>query len=184
MYSNLIYVCACTIRWLFCSILSRYRLRGLFGDSWTKTLQYFVSQIQTSFICLIGIFSDRETLEILTVFLSFEDLLPRLTFTCFCFICGTVPLVFICDYGNVVDSLNHVFFLLGECHPLFPCLDCHKYLQFSSETVPLNIVWLSHNALSLTMNLLVSFYFICYSYFAWTATPFCLFLWVELSHFS
>ena len=27
---------------------------------------------------------------------SFEDLLPRLTFTCFCFIYETVPLVFIC----------------------------------------------------------------------------------------
>ena len=64
-------------------------------------------------------------LELLTVSLSFEDLLPRLTFTCFCFICGTVPLVFICDYRNVVDSLNHIFFLLGECHPLFPCVDCH-----------------------------------------------------------
>ena len=32
------------------------------------------------FICSIGIFSDRETLEPLAVSLSFEDLLPRLTF--------------------------------------------------------------------------------------------------------
>ena len=46
----------------------------------------------------IGIFSDRETLELLTVSLSFEDLLPHLTFTCFCFICGTFALVFIYDY--------------------------------------------------------------------------------------
>ena len=100
-------------------------LRELFGDSWTKTLQYLVCQIEASFICSIGIFSDRETLELLTVSLSFEDLLSRLTFTCFCFICGTIPLVFICDYRNAVDSLNHIFFLLGECHPLFPSVNCH-----------------------------------------------------------
>ena len=40
---------------------------------------------------------DKKTLEFRTVSLSFEELLPRLTFTCSCFICGTVPLVFICD---------------------------------------------------------------------------------------
>ena len=55
-------------------------------------------QTEVSFICPIGIFSDRETLELLTVSLSFEDLLPCLTFTCFCFICGTVPLVCNSDY--------------------------------------------------------------------------------------
>ena len=26
---------------------------------------------------------------------------------------------------NDVDSLNHIFFLMGECHPVFPCVDCH-----------------------------------------------------------
>ena len=39
-----------------------------------------------------------ETLKLLAVLLSFEDLLPSLTLTCFFFICRTVPLVFICDY--------------------------------------------------------------------------------------
>ena len=34
--------------------------------------------MEMSFICLIGIYSDRETLELLAVSLSFEDLLPRL----------------------------------------------------------------------------------------------------------
>ena len=49
-------------------------------------------------------------------------------------------------------------------------------VQFSSGTVPLNFVWLSHNTLLLTINLLfVSFSFIHYPYFVWTATPFCLF---------
>ena len=57
-------------------------------------------------------------------------------------------------------------------------------LQFSSGTVPLNFFWLSRNALSLTTNLLVSFYFVHYPCFVWTTTPFCLFFWVELSHFS
>ena len=50
-------------------------LRNLFGDSWTKTLQYLVCKIELSFICSIGIFSDRETLELLAVSLSLEDLL-------------------------------------------------------------------------------------------------------------
>ena len=46
-------------------------LRELFGDSRIKTLQYLACQIEVSFICLVGIFSDRETLEFLTVSLSF-----------------------------------------------------------------------------------------------------------------
>ena len=44
-------------------------------------------------------------------------------------------------------------------------------------------MWLSQNALLLTINLLVSFYFINSPYFVWTATPFCLFFLMELSHF-
>ena len=76
---------------------------------------------------------------------------------------------------NVVNSLNHIFFILGECHPLFNMWTTTHVLQFSSGTVPLHFVWLSHTALSLTINLLiVSFSFIYYPYF-WTATPFCLF---------
>ena len=56
-------------------------------------------------------------------------------------------------------------------------------LQFSSGTVSLNFVWLSHNALSLSINLLiVAFYLIHYPYFVWTAAPFCLFFWVKLFH--
>ena len=37
-------------------------------------------------------------LEFLTVSLSYENLLSRLIFTCFCFAYATVPLVFICDH--------------------------------------------------------------------------------------
>ena len=85
--------------------------------------------------------------------------------------------------ANVVDSLNHIFFLLGECHPLFNVWTGTHVLQFFSGFVPLNFVWLSHNALSLTINLLiVSFYFIHYPHSVWT-TPFSLFFWMELSHF-
>ena len=77
---------------------------------------------------------------------------------------------------NVANSLNHLFFLLGECHPLFNVWTATHALQFFSGFVPLNFVWLSHNALSLTINLLiVSFSFIHYRYFVWTATLFCLF---------
>ena len=74
-----------------------------------------------------------------TVSLSYENLLPRLTFTCFCFVCGTVPHVFVA-IANVVDSLNHIFFLPGECHPLFNVWTATHDLQFSSGTVPLNFV--------------------------------------------
>ena len=117
-------------------------------------------------ICSIGIFSDRETLELLTVSLSYENLLPRLTFTCFCFVCGTVPHVFIYDYRKCRRLPEPHFFLLGECHPLSNVRTATHVLQFSSGTVPLNFVWLSHNALSLTINLLiVSFSFVHYPYF-------------------
>ena len=94
---------------------------GLFG-----TLQYLACQIEVSFICSIGIFSDRETLELLTVSLSFEDFLPRLTFTCFCFIFVELFHFYLfVTIVNVIDSMNSIFFLLGECHPLFLCVDCH-----------------------------------------------------------
>ena len=84
--------------------------------------------------------------------------------------------------GNVADYLNNIFFLLGECHPLFTYTTTYVF-QFSSGTVPLNFVWLSHIGYSLTINLpIVSFYFIHYP-FVWIGTPFCLFFWVELSHF-
>ena len=141
-------------------------------------------QIEVSFICSIGIFSDRETLELLTVSLSYENLLPRLTFTCFCFVCGTVPHVFVA-IANVVDSLNHIFFLPGECHPLFNVWTATHDLQFSSGTVPLNFVWLSHDALSLTINLLIVFFsFIRYPYFCVHCHTFLPLFWVELSHSS
>ena len=100
-------------------------LRELFGDSWTKTLQYLVCQIEVSFICSIGIFSDRETLELLTVSLSYENLLPRLTFTCFCFVCGTVPHVFICDYRKCRRLSEPYFLSSGWMSPPFQCVDCH-----------------------------------------------------------
>ena len=77
--------------------------------------------------------------------------------------------------ANVVDTLNHIFFLLGECHALFNVWTATNVLQFSSGTVSLNFVWLLQNSLSLTINLIVSFSFIHYRYFVWTATPLFLF---------
>ena len=102
-------------------------LRELLGDSWTKTLQYLMRQTEVSFICSIGIFSDRETLELLTVSLSFEDFLPRLTFNCFCFICGTAPLVFICDYLKCRRLSEPCFHFLssGRMSSPFQCVDSH-----------------------------------------------------------
>ena len=87
--------------------------------------------------------------------------------------------------ANVVDSLNHIFFLLGECHPLFNVWTATHVLHFSSGTAPLNFVWPSHNALSLTINLLiVSFSFIRYPYFCVDCHTFFPLFWVELSHSS
>ena len=69
-----------------------------------------------------------------------------------------------------------LFFLRVNVTPYFHVWTATHVLQFSSGTVPCNSVWLSHNTLLLTMNLLiVSFPFIHYPYFVWTATSFCLF---------
>ena len=144
-------------------------------------------QIEVSFICSIWFFSDRETLNLLAVLKawSFEGLLPRLTFTCFCFICWTVPVVFTCDYRKC-HKIPESYFLssgwMSLC--LFPCGAATHILQFFSGIVSLNFGWLWHNDFSLTINLVVSFYFIYCSYFVWTATLFCLFFWVKLPHFS
>ena len=68
-----------------------------------------------------------------------------------------------------------LFFLRVNVTPYFHVWTATHVLQFSSGTIPLNSVWLSHNTLSLTMNLLiVSFTFIHHPYFVWTATSFCL----------
>ena len=64
--------------------------------------------------------------------------------------------------ANVVDFLNHIFFLLGKCLPFFHVWTTSHILQLSSETVPLSFLWPSHHALSLTINFLISFYFIHY----------------------
>ena len=96
-------------------------------------------------------------MELLAVSLSFEDLLPRLNITCFWFICGTVPLVSICDYRKR-RRLSEPYFLSSEGMSFFHVGTATHILQFSRGTFPLNFVWLSHNALSLTINLLVAFY--------------------------
>ena len=83
-------------------IATCYSLRELFGDPWTKTPQYVLCQIEVPFNCSTGIFSDRDTLELQAASISFVDLLLRFTFTWFCFICGTVPLVFVFDYRILI----------------------------------------------------------------------------------
>ena len=40
-------------------------LENCLENSWTKILQYLVCQLKVFFICSLGIFSDRETLELL-----------------------------------------------------------------------------------------------------------------------
>ena len=120
-------------------------------------------------------FSDRETLELVAVSLSFEALLPCLTFTWFCFVCGTVSLVFICNYRkcrNRSDSLN-LFFASRWISPCFSmCGLLHISFSFPVE--------LSHLILSDCYTMLFhylrasffSFYFIHWPYFVWNATLF------------
>ena len=84
---------------------------------------------------------------------------------------------------NVVDS-NRIFFVLAECHLLFSM--CR--LPRISFSLP---VELSHLILvTVTQCSFINYkppYFLLfhtYSSFVWTAKLFCLFFWVELSHFS
>ena len=48
---------------------------------------------------------------------SSEDWLPRLTFTCFCFIFGTVPLVFVCEYIKCRRTSESYFLFPGWMSP-------------------------------------------------------------------
>ena len=108
-----------------------------------------------SFICFIGIFSDRETLELLAASISFEDLLPRLSFIWFCCLCGTIPLVFIFDFRKCRRlSETQSFSSRWMAHSFFHLWSATHILQFSSGNCPLNFVWLSHSALSLLFSLL------------------------------
>ena len=151
--------------------------RELFGDSQTKILQYLMCQIEMSFICSTGIFSDRETLELLSVSLSFEDFLPCLTFTCFCFICGTALLVFICDYRKCRRLCIPHFLSSGWMSPPFQCVDCHTCLSTFQWNCPtwFCVTVTQCSFINYVNLLIVSFSFIHYPYFVWTATPFCLF---------
>ena len=56
--------------------------------------------------------------------LRFEDLLPRLTFTWICFVRGTAPLVFNCDYCKS-RRLSESYFLSSVCKgdTIFSCVD-------------------------------------------------------------
>ena len=138
MYSTFIIVFACTIHKMVIlfDIAPCCCLRELFGDFWTKTLQYLVYQIEVPFVCSIGIFSDRKSLELRVVSISFEYLLLRLIFTRFCFACVTIPLVFVCDYRKCCRLPEPYFFLLGQLHTLFPWVDCHTYPSIFQWSCP------------------------------------------------
>ena len=101
-----------------------------------------------------------ETLELLTVSLNYENLLPRLTLPAF--------VLFV--------KLCHLYLFVTIAKLYYHVWTAANALQFSSRTIVLNFLWLSHNALSLTINLfIVSLSFKNYPCFVWTAAPFCLF---------
>ena len=115
LYSNFVNVFACIIRWLIYPILSGYCLPGTVLENCLETpgpkpFSTSCAKLRYPFVCSLGIFSDSENLELLTVILSFEDLLSHLTFACF---------ILFLTIAIFVDSLNHIFFPLDECHPHF-----------------------------------------------------------------
>ena len=142
-------------------------------------------QIEVSFICSIGIFSDRETLELLTVSLSYENLLPRLTFTCFCFVCGTVPHVFICDYRKCRRLSEPYFLSSGWMSPPFQCVDCHTCPSIFQWNCPTEF------CVTVTRCSFINYKPPCCFLFFHTLPLFCAdchtslpLFWVELSHSS
>ena len=146
------------------------------GDTVWRFLIISCAKFEVPFICSTGIFSDRETLELLAVSKTFENLFPCLTSTWFCFVCRVVHLYLFVAIAKVIDRLNNIFFLLRESHTLFHVRNSTHIPQFSSGTVPLDFVCLSHYAFSFFLILQTSlFSFISYiTLDVWTATTFCL----------
>ena len=97
-------------------------------------------------------------MELLTVSLSYENCFlvwPLLVSVLFVELFYMYLFVAI---ANVTDSVNHIFFLPGVCPSLFNVWAATHVLKFSSGNVPLNFVWLSHDALLLTINVLIVFF--------------------------
>ena len=129
-------------------------------------------------------------MELLTVSLSFKDFLPRLTFTCFCFI--FVELFHLHLFvTRKYRRLSEPYFLSsGWMWPFFPCAECHTCPSIFQCNCPTQF------CVAATQCSFINYkppycllFFIHYSYFAWTATPFCLFLkgtvpffFVRMSH--
>ena len=162
------------------SFLRRKVVTELFGGSWTKTLQYLVCEIELSFTFSIIIFSDKKTLELQAVSISFEDLFPHLTFTWLClWSCFTCIYLWQSQILSTVWTIfsssgwvSHSFSLCGLSHisfnfpvelfHLFMC-DCHTMLfhnslslmlcaLFLSGTTPLFFVWIHTNIHYLCVN--------------------------------
>ena len=143
-----------------------------------------------SFICFIGIFSDRETLELLAASISFEDLLPRLSFIWFCCLWGTIPLVFIFDFRKCYRLSETQFFSSRwMAYSFFICGLPHISFNFPVGTV--------HLILCDCHTMLFHFFFLCWSYqspcfLLFHSSPWCcadchtscFFFGVEPYHFS
>ena len=141
-----------------------------------EIFNYLVCQIEVPFICSTGIFSDRETLELLAVSKIFENLFPCLTSTWFCFVCRVVHLYLFVAIAKVIDRLNHIFFFCVNLTLFSMCGIPHISLNSPVEQFHLILcachTMLFHFFLRLQTSL---FSFISYiTLDVWTATPFCL----------
>ena len=75
-------------------------------------------QIEVSFICSIGIFSDSETLELLTVSKTFFPVWPLLASVLFV---ELFHLYLFVTIANVADSLNYISFFWVNVTPFSMC---------------------------------------------------------------
>ena len=109
----------------FQSAMSQFYSDNCQKNSWTKTLQSSGAKYKCP--CLIGIFSDGKTLELLTVSVSFEEQLQqkliKLQQNICLWNCSVCALFW---QFHVQDSVPTPFFLL-YCHILLPRADYRMF---------------------------------------------------------
>ena len=124
-------------------------------------------QIEVSFICSIGIFSDSETLELLTVSKTFFPVWPLLASVLFV---ELFHLYLFVTIANVADSLNYIPFFWVNVTPFSMCgLPCVTFTQCSFINYKPSYCFLSFHTLPL---------------YCMDCHTFLPLFWVELSHSS
>ena len=121
-------------------------LREMFGDSWTKILQYLRCQIEVTYICSIGIFSDMEALELQVVSVSSNEFLSYFDFAATLFLFVKLFCLYLLWTLQVSQNVWNTFSLWmnHECHTLSVCVGYYSFPLIFQWTISLISVWLSH----------------------------------------